>query len=42
MAEELNASRDLIKKYKQKYEEAINEIKDLKKEHIYETEDARV
>jgi hypothetical protein len=29
MAEELNASRDLIKKYKQKYEEAVNEIKDL-------------
>jgi hypothetical protein len=42
MAEEIAASRELLKKYKQRHDNAANEIKDLKKEHIYETEDMRV
>ena len=42
MAEELAASRDLIKRYKERHDNAANEIKDLQREHIYETEDMRV
>lgn len=42
MAEEMAASRNLIKQYKEKHDGAQNEIKDLQKEHIYETEDMRV
>ena len=39
VAEELEASRTIIKKLKMKYMQALNEIKDLERENAGEKED---
>ena len=39
VAEELEASRVIIKKLKMKYDQALNEIKDIEKENTGEKED---
>ena len=42
MEEELKATRDLMARQKAKYENAANEIRDLKKEHNDEKEDMMI
>jgi len=42
MEEELKATKDFMKKQKDKYENAENEIRDLQKEHNDEKEDLMI